>query len=60
MRTYRAGEGPLIMFSNEPTVEGDTGDGAGAPVFATLPLAAFGELNFWSIQSCETHFIMNR
>jgi hypothetical protein len=32
------------MYSNEPSVEGDTGDGAGAPVFATLPIAVFGEL----------------
>jgi hypothetical protein len=44
MRAYRTEDGPLIMYSNEPSVEGDTGDGAGAPVFATLPIAVFGEL----------------
>lgn len=43
------------MFSNEPTVEGDTGDGAGAPVFATLPLATFGEFKIWFIQFWKTH-----
>lgn len=42
MRAYRAEDGPLIMYSNEPSVEGDLGDGAGAPVFATLPIAIFG------------------
>lgn len=45
MRTYIAGsgEGPLINFSSEPSIDGDTGDGAGAPVFASLPLTVFGE-----------------
>jgi len=42
MRAYRIEDGPLIMYSNEPSVEGDRGDGAGAPVFATLPIAVFG------------------
>ena len=44
MRAYHTEDGPLIMYSTEPSVEGDTGDGAGAPVFATLPIAIFGEL----------------
>ncbi|KAG0625861.1 hypothetical protein M758_2G085100 [Ceratodon purpureus] len=44
MRAYRSEDGPLIMFSNEPSVEGDTGDGAGAPVFATLPISIFEKL----------------
>ncbi len=45
MRTYikGSGDGPIIEFSNEPSVDGDNGDGAGVPVFATLPLSAFGE-----------------
>ncbi len=45
MRTYikGSGDGPIIEFSNEPSVAGDNGDGAGVPVFATLPLCAFGE-----------------
>ena len=44
MRAYRTEDGPLIMYSNEPSVEGDTGDGAGASVFATLPITIFGKL----------------
>lgn len=44
MRAYRTEDGPLIMYSNEPSVEGDTGDGAGAPVFATLPITIFEQL----------------
>lgn len=47
MRAYRSEDGPLIMYSNEPSVEGDAGDGAGAPVFSTLPLSVFGELVFF-------------
>jgi hypothetical protein len=45
MRTYikGSGDGPIIEFSNEPSVDGDNGDGAGVPVFATLPLSVFGE-----------------
>ncbi len=45
MRTYikGSGDGPIIEFSNEPSLDGDNGDGAGVPVFATLPLSAFGE-----------------
>lgn len=43
MRTYikGSGDGPIIEFSNEPSLDGDNGDGAGVPVFATLPLSAF-------------------
>lgn len=43
MRTYikGSGDGPIIEFSNEPSIDGDNGDGAGVPVFATLPLSAF-------------------
>ncbi|CAM6117000.1 unnamed protein product [Calypogeia fissa] len=43
MRTYvkDSGGGPLIEFTKNPTVDGDTGDGGGVAVFETLPLCIF-------------------
>eukprot|EP00249_Psilotum_nudum_P016436 c25822_g1_i4 orf=586-1416(+) len=43
MRTYVRGSagGPLIEFSNEQSILGDTGDGGGIAVFATFSLSTF-------------------
>ncbi|XP_024401411.1 uncharacterized protein [Physcomitrium patens] len=54
MRAYRSEDGPLIMYSNEPSVEGDAGDGAGAPVFSTLPLSVFEKLAEEMVAMYET------
>ncbi|KAG6554706.1 hypothetical protein Mapa_003725 [Marchantia paleacea] len=43
MKTYlnSSAGGPLINFTNvEATVDGDSGDGGGVPVFSNLPMAA--------------------